>query len=212
MSFTTWQNPFLLNLVPTFDVGNPNGSLGNTDTSILDLSNLLIPNYIDPRTNTICADIINPCTNPPGFITINGSVNIVGDLTTNGLPILNPSALLKDSTLTPISQTSTAATLIGSNTITLTTTSKIAVIVTANFSITVGPSAIVTMYVNINGSSGGTTSQTIVLGSTGLALTVLDRSSSALGPGSYSVEVYAYCDNSIVTVKNIDILSLGNLL
>jgi hypothetical protein len=67
------------------------------------------------------------------------------------------------------------------------------------------------MYVSINGSSRGTTSQTIVVGSTGLALTVLDRSST-LGPGSYPVEVYAYCSDTNVVLTNVDILALGGLL
>jgi len=207
--FTTSQNPFLLNLIPTFDVANPNGS--TAETAATNLSNLLIPTYINPTTNTICADIINPCTTN-GFITINGSVNIVGDLTTNGLSVLNPSELLKESTSTPITGTSIVNQLIGSKSITLTTASKIAVIATANFSISGAPSSVtVSMYVNINGVSGGTTQQTIVVGSTGLALTVLDRSST-LGAGSYSVDVYAYCSNTNVVLTNIDILALGNLL
>ena len=207
--FTTSPNPFLLNIIPTFDIGNPNGS--TADPTGTNLSNVLIPTYINPTTNTICADIINPCT-PDGFITLNGPVNIVGDLTTNGVSILNPSELLKESTSTPITGTSSPGQLIGSKTITLTTTSKIASIVTANFSISGAPSSvIVSLYVNINGVSGGTTQQTIVVGSTGLALTVLDRSST-LGPGSYSVDVYAYCSNTNVVVTNVDILALGDLL
>lgn len=224
--FTTSPNPFLLNLVPTFDVGNPGGV--STDTSATGLSNVLIPTYINPTTNTICADIIGPCTTN-GFVTINGSVNIVGDLTVSNLAfagatgssgptgptgssMLNPSELLKQSTSIGVTGTSAPGQLVGSKTITLTTSSRIAAIVTANFSISGAPSSVtVSLYVNINGVSGGTTQQTIVVGSTGLALTVLDRSST-LGPGSYPIDVYAYCSNTNVVVTNVDILALGDLL
>jgi hypothetical protein len=78
--FTTANNPYLLNLVPTFDVANPSG--GGTDTTV-DESLAALQTIVNTSNHTISVDTIQPYT-AGGGITMEGVVDIVGELTVNG--------------------------------------------------------------------------------------------------------------------------------
>lgn len=81
MSYAS-SNPFLLNIVPLFNVAsNPTGTI-DTITTSAELSN--ITNILNTNTNTLTIDKINPSIN--GFITLNGDVRIEGNLTVNDYP------------------------------------------------------------------------------------------------------------------------------
>jgi hypothetical protein len=77
MSINT-NNPFLLNLIPTFDVGNPSGSSATNDTGLTDLQTM-----INVSTYTVYANTIQPYTTD-GTINMRGTVDITGGLNVNG--------------------------------------------------------------------------------------------------------------------------------
>ena len=74
-------NPYLLNLVPLFDVANPSGGLGTTEG--LSNSVLSLQTMINTTNHTISVDGIQPYT-AGGTVTMAGLFDIVGGLTING--------------------------------------------------------------------------------------------------------------------------------
>ena len=78
------SNPYVLNLVPLFNVAD--SAAGGT--TVTDLTTIVsqLSNYFDTTTNTIRVDGIEPFTDGT-TITITGNVNIVGELDVNGVPI-----------------------------------------------------------------------------------------------------------------------------
>ncbi len=78
------SNPYVLNLVPLFDVANPNGGLATTEglaTSVAGLQSM-----INTTTYTVSADTIEPYTGG-ATVAMTGLFNVVGGLTVNGFPI-----------------------------------------------------------------------------------------------------------------------------
>ena len=78
------SNPYLLNLVPLFDVANPSGGVGTTT----DLSNSVtsLQSMINTTTYTISADAIQSYTTG-GTVAMAGLFDVVGGLSINGYPI-----------------------------------------------------------------------------------------------------------------------------
>jgi hypothetical protein len=78
------SNPYVLNLVPLFDVANPSGGLGTTTG----LSNAVaeLQTMIDTTTHTLSADAIQPYTTD-GTVTMTGLFDVIGGLSVNGTPI-----------------------------------------------------------------------------------------------------------------------------
>lgn len=75
------SNPYVLNLVPLFDVANPNGGLGTTEG--LSNSVLSLQTMVNTANHTISVDGIQPYTTG-GTVTMAGLFDIVGGLTING--------------------------------------------------------------------------------------------------------------------------------
>lgn len=75
------SNPYVLNLVPLFDVANPSGGIGTT----AGLSNTVtsLQTMIDTTTHTISADVIQPYT-AGGTVTMTGLFDVIGGLAVNG--------------------------------------------------------------------------------------------------------------------------------
>lgn len=78
------SNPYVLNLVPLFNVADNAG--GATTAASLATSLGTFSNYFDFTTNTIYTDRIQPFT-PGGTITVDGNMNVVGTLEVNGVPV-----------------------------------------------------------------------------------------------------------------------------
>jgi hypothetical protein len=78
------SNPYVLNLVPLFDVANPSGGLATTTG----LSNAVaeLQTMIDPVTHTLSADAIQPYTTG-GTVAMTGLFDVIGGLSVNGFPI-----------------------------------------------------------------------------------------------------------------------------
>jgi archaellin len=78
------NNPFLLNLIPTFDVASPSGS--TTNEIVTDPSLTAVLTMINTSTNTVYANDIMPFT-ADGTITVLGIMNVSGTLQVNGFPV-----------------------------------------------------------------------------------------------------------------------------
>ncbi len=78
------SNPYVLNLVPLFDVANPSGGLGSTTN----LSNAVteLQTMVDTTTHTLSVDAIQPYTTG-GTVTMSGLFDVIGGLSVNGTPI-----------------------------------------------------------------------------------------------------------------------------
>lgn len=75
-------NPYVLNLVPLFNVADPT----NGDATLTAAQISLLAGMIDTTTNTIKADIIEPFT-PGGTVTLQGDYNVTGTLSIDGVPL-----------------------------------------------------------------------------------------------------------------------------
>ncbi len=78
------SNPYVLNLVPLFDVANPNGGVGSTAS--LRNSIVSLQTMINTTTHAVSADILQPYTTD-GTVAMTGLFNVIGGLTVNGFPI-----------------------------------------------------------------------------------------------------------------------------
>jgi hypothetical protein len=78
------SNPYVLNLVPLFNVADNAG--GATTAASLATSLATFSNYFDFTTNTIYTDRIQPFTTG-GTITVDGNLNVIGTLEVNGVPV-----------------------------------------------------------------------------------------------------------------------------
>jgi hypothetical protein len=76
-------NPYLLNIIPLFNIADPTNGIGTTGTLDATVSNLTT--MIDTTNHTIAVNGIQPY-NGSGIV-ITGAVDIVGDLVLNGVPI-----------------------------------------------------------------------------------------------------------------------------
>ena len=79
MSINT-NNPFLLNLIPTFDVANPSGSSSNE--TVTDPSLTAVLGMINTSTNTVYADEIYPFITD-ATIAVSGTMSVSGILQVN---------------------------------------------------------------------------------------------------------------------------------
>jgi hypothetical protein len=77
------SNPYLLNIVPLFNLADPNNGTLATDLSFA-VSN--INTIVDPTTQTISVNRIEPYTTGSG-VEMVGDFNVVGALTINGFPL-----------------------------------------------------------------------------------------------------------------------------
>jgi hypothetical protein len=77
------SNPYLLNIVPLFNLADPSNGTLNGDFSAA-LSNLTM--IVDPTTQTISVNRIEPYTTGSG-VEMVGDFNVLGALTINGFPI-----------------------------------------------------------------------------------------------------------------------------
>jgi hypothetical protein len=77
------SNPYLLNIVPLFNLGDPNNGTIASDLTAA-VSN--ITNIVNPTTQTIYVNRIEPYTTGSGVEMI-GDFNVLGALTINGFPI-----------------------------------------------------------------------------------------------------------------------------
>jgi hypothetical protein len=75
-------NPYVLNLVPLFNVADPT----NGDATLTANQVALLAGMVDTTTNTIRANTIAPFT-PDGVVTLEGNYNVVGSLSVNDIPI-----------------------------------------------------------------------------------------------------------------------------
>jgi hypothetical protein len=72
-------NPYLLNIVPIFNVADPtNGGLSEVNASLAGLQTM-----VDPTTNTIYANTIQPFAGGD-TVTVDGNLNVTGSLTVGG--------------------------------------------------------------------------------------------------------------------------------
>jgi hypothetical protein len=78
------SNPYVLNLVPLFDVANPSG--GNGSTEGLSNSVTALQSMINTTTYTLSANAIRPY-NGNATVTMTGLFDVVGSLSVNGFPI-----------------------------------------------------------------------------------------------------------------------------
>jgi hypothetical protein len=77
------SNPYLLNIVPLFNVADPSNGTLATDLSVA-LSNL--NTIVNPTTQTISVNRIEPYSSGSG-VEMVGDFNVLGALTINGFPI-----------------------------------------------------------------------------------------------------------------------------
>jgi hypothetical protein len=75
-------NPYVLNLVPLFNVADPT----NGDATLTASQLTLLAGMIDTTTNTIKADVIEAFT-PDGVVTLQGNYNVVGSFSVNDVQI-----------------------------------------------------------------------------------------------------------------------------
>ena len=78
------SNPYILNIVPLFNVAD--SATGGTDTTDLTATVSNLSNYFNVATNSLLIDGIQPYTTS-GTITITGNVNVVGELDVNGAQV-----------------------------------------------------------------------------------------------------------------------------
>lgn len=76
-------NPYLLNIIPMFNVADPNNG---TDIATLGSQLAGFTTIIDTTTQTLSINAIRPYTDG-GNVTMTGSFDIVGSLTVNGVPV-----------------------------------------------------------------------------------------------------------------------------
>jgi hypothetical protein len=82
MSYQTY-NPYLLNIVPLFNVADPtNGGLSDVNASIGALQGM-----IDTGTNTIYTTSIHPFPGGGDTVSVNGNLAVSGGLTVGGIPV-----------------------------------------------------------------------------------------------------------------------------
>lgn len=125
-----------------------------------------------------------------------------------------PSAYLTLSGSTPLT---TDFAVIGTTTITLSTTSRVMVNLSAEVTnIDTGNEHTVSMYLTTNGDTSNTTENSILRAKNGStpsqsALSVVHRS-SVLRPGTYTITVYGKADaNSVMNVTHLDAGAIGHL-
>lgn len=76
-------NPYLLNIIPIFNVADPNNGNG-MESIAASLSNLGA--FIDPTSQTLSINAIQPYDGS-ATVTMTGNIEIVGALTVNGVPV-----------------------------------------------------------------------------------------------------------------------------
>jgi hypothetical protein len=76
-------NPYLLNIIPLFNVADPNNG---TDVTALGSQLASFNSMIDTTTQTISVNAINSYTTG-GNVTMTGAFDVVGSLTVNGVPV-----------------------------------------------------------------------------------------------------------------------------
>lgn len=76
-------NPYLLNIIPLFNVADPNNG---TDIATLGSQLAGFTSIIDTTTQTLSINAIQPYQTG-GNVTMTGSFDIVGSLTVNGIPV-----------------------------------------------------------------------------------------------------------------------------
>lgn len=77
------SNPYVLNIVPLFNIADPNNGF-NLDTANTTLSNF--GTIIDTTNQTISVNGIQPYVNG-GNVAMTGSFDVIGSLTVNGVPV-----------------------------------------------------------------------------------------------------------------------------
>jgi len=80
--FTTANNPFLVNIIPTFNVADPSGGASNNATSNAVVA---LETMIDTTNYIVRADTILPYSGDT--VTIGSNTSIVGSLTVNGYTV-----------------------------------------------------------------------------------------------------------------------------